>query len=50
MPLMPPVRALLPVRNEMGAFGDCEYQRYGDCHIILRGGKEPNYSAKHVLK
>ena len=20
----------------------------GDCHIILRGGKEPNYSAKHV--
>lgn len=20
----------------------------GDCHIILRGGKEPNYSAEHV--
>ncbi len=20
----------------------------GDCHIILRGGKEPNYSAAHV--
>ncbi|WP_019250461.1 3-deoxy-7-phosphoheptulonate synthase AroG [Yersinia pestis] len=20
----------------------------GDCHIILRGGKEPNYSSKHV--
>lgn len=20
----------------------------GDCHIILRGGKEPNYSAHHV--
>ena len=20
----------------------------GDCHIILRGGKEPNYSAQHV--
>ncbi|MCT7320561.1 3-deoxy-7-phosphoheptulonate synthase AroG [Klebsiella quasipneumoniae] len=20
----------------------------GDCHIILRGGKEPNYTAKHV--
>jgi 3-deoxy-7-phosphoheptulonate synthase len=20
----------------------------GDCHIILRGGKEPNYSAKHA--
>ena len=22
----------------------------GDCHIILRGGKEPNYSAKHVAE
>ncbi|KAB0510141.1 3-deoxy-7-phosphoheptulonate synthase, partial [Pseudomonas extremorientalis] len=21
-----------------------------DCHIILRGGKEPNYSAEHVSK
>jgi 3-deoxy-7-phosphoheptulonate synthase len=21
-----------------------------DCHIILRGGKEPNYSAEHVGK
>lgn len=22
----------------------------GDCHIILRGGKEPNYSARHVAE
>lgn len=22
----------------------------GDCHIILRGGKEPNYSAQHVAE
>ncbi len=22
----------------------------GDCHIILRGGKEPNYSAQHVAQ
>ncbi|SPX56494.1 2-keto-3-deoxy-D-arabino-heptulosonate-7-phosphate synthase I alpha [Klebsiella pneumoniae] len=22
----------------------------GDCHIILRGGKEPNYSSKHVAE
>lgn len=21
-----------------------------DCHIILRGGKEPNYSAQHVAE
>ncbi|MFQ7389790.1 MAG: hypothetical protein ACLRP3_20030 [Escherichia sp.] len=27
MPLMPPVRHTASCRNEMGAFGDCEYQR-----------------------
>ncbi|XPE62475.1 hypothetical protein ACNKHT_03685 [Shigella flexneri] len=41
--------ALLPVRNEMGAFGDCDYQRCGDCHIILAAVKSLTH-AKHVAE
>ncbi len=48
MPLMPPVR-------RTASFSDQTYSAIvntsgnGDCHIILRGGKEPNYSARSTL-
>jgi 3-deoxy-7-phosphoheptulonate synthase len=42
--------ALLPVGDQMGHSAIVNTSGNGDCHIILRGGKEPNYSAKHVAE
>ena len=39
--------ALFPVGNR-GHSAIVNTSGNGDCHIILRGGKEPNYSAAHV--
>ena len=40
--------APLPVCNQSRSFRDVHTSGNPDCHAILRGGKEPNYSAEHV--
>ena len=49
MPSMRQAHHTASVRDQMGSLA-VNTSGNGDCHIILRGGKEPNYSAKHVAE
>ncbi len=49
--ITPPRAALFPVGHQVGPLRHREYQTVtATAIIILRGGKEPNYSAKHVAE